>query len=160
VAAYELFSQTELLGRLALERMLGGLSTRRYPIGLEPVGSAVDQAATGTSRSAISRRFVAMPQTALADLLGRDLSDLDLVCLLIDGVHFGEHTCVVALGITLDGAKHPLALVEGSTENATLARELLVGLRERGLEVTRPILAVIDVPRRCAARSWTCSTIR
>jgi transposase-like protein len=144
VAAYELFSQTELLGRLALERMLGGLSTRRYPVGLEPVGSRVEQAATGTSKSAISRRFVAMTHTALAELLSADLSGLDLVCLLIDGVHFGEHTCVVALGIDLDGIKHPLALVEGSTENATLARDLLVGLRERGLEVTRPILCVID----------------
>ena len=144
VAAYELFSSTQILGRLALERMLGGLSTRRYPVGLEPVGTQVEQAATGTSRSAISRRFVAMTHTALAELLAADLSDLDLVCLLIDGVHFGEHTCVVALGIDLGGTKHPLALVEGSTENATLARDLLVGLRERGLDVTRPILCVID----------------
>jgi putative transposase len=144
VAAYQLFSGTEILGRLALERMLGGLSTRRYPVGLEPVGSQVEQAATGTSRSAVSRRFVAMTHTALAELLSADLSELDLVCLLVDGVHFGEHTCVVALGIAIDGTKHPLALVEGSTENATLARDLLTGLRERGLEVTRPILCVID----------------
>jgi putative transposase len=144
VAAYELFSGTELLGRLALERMLGGLSTRRYPVGLEPVGSGVEQAATGTSKSAISRRFVAMTHTALAELLSRDLSDLDLVCLLVDGVHFGEHTCVVALGIDLDGTKHPLALVEGSTENTTLARDLITGLRERGLDTSRPILVVID----------------
>jgi hypothetical protein len=144
VAAYGLFSGTELLGRLALERMLGGLSTRRYPVGLEPVGSGVEQTATGTSRSAISRRFVAMTHTALAELLSTDLSELDLVGLMIDGVHFGEHTCVVALGIAIDGTKHPLALVEGSTENATLARELLTGLRERGLDTTRPILCVID----------------
>jgi putative transposase len=144
VAAYELFSHTEVLGRLALERMLGGLSTRRYPVGLEPVGTQVQQAATGTSKSAISRRFVAMTHTALAELLSADLSGLDLVGLMIDGVHFGEHTCVVALGIGIDGTKHPLALVEGSTENATLARELLTGLRERGLDTTRPILCVID----------------
>ena len=144
VAAYQLFSQTEVLGRLALERMLGGLSTRRYPHGLEPVGTRAEQAASGTSKSAVSRRFVAMTETALAELLTRDLSALDLVCLMVDGVHFGEHTCVVALGISIDGAKHPLALVEGATENATLARELLVGLRERGLNVTRPILCVID----------------
>jgi transposase-like protein len=124
--------------------MLGGLSTRRYPVGLEPVGTQVEQAATGTSKSAISRRFVAMTQVALAELLSADLSTLDLVCLMVDGVHFGEHTCVVALGIAIDGTKHPLALVEGSTENATLARELLVGLRERGLDTTRPILCVID----------------
>jgi transposase-like protein len=132
------------LGRLALERMLGGLSTRRYPVGLEPVGAQVAQTATGTSKSAVSRRFVAKTHTALAELLAADLSGLDLACLLIDGVHFGEHTCVVALGIAIDGTKHPLALVEGATENATLARELLVGLRERGLEVTRPILCVVD----------------
>ncbi len=144
MAAYELFAGTEILGRLALERMLGGLSTRRYPVGLEPVGTQVEQTATGTSKSAVSRRFVAMTHTALAELLSADLSTLDLVCLLIDGVHFGEHTCVVALGIDLDGTKHPLALVEGSTENTTLARDLLVGLRERGLDVTRPILCVID----------------
>jgi transposase-like protein len=144
VAAYQLFSGTEVLGRLALERMLGGLSTRRYPLGLEPVGSQAEQAASGTSKSAVSRRFVTMTHTALAELLAADLSGLDLVCLMIDGVHFGEHCCVVALGIDLDGTKVPLALVEGSTENATLARELLVGLRERGLEVTRPILVVID----------------
>ena len=160
VTAYQLFSGTELLGRLALERMLGGLSTRRYPAGLEPVGSAVEQAATGTSKSAVSRRFVAMTQVALADLLAADLSGLDLVCLLIDGVHFGEHTCVVALGIAIDGTKHPLALVEGSTENATLARDLLTGLRERGLEVTRPILCVIDGAKALRRRSWTCSTTR
>ena len=85
VAAYELFSGTEVLGRLALERMLGGLSTRRYPLGLEPVGSQVAQAASGTSKSAVSRRFVAMTQTALADLLAADLSGLDLVCLMVDG---------------------------------------------------------------------------
>jgi putative transposase len=144
VAAYELFSGTELLGRLALERMLGGLSTRRYPVGLEPVGTQVTQAASGTSKSAVSRRFVAMTHTALAELLARDLSGLDLVCLMIDGVHFAEHCCVVALGIAIDGTKHPLALVEGATENATLARELLVGLRERGLDVTKPTLVVID----------------
>jgi putative transposase len=144
VATYQLFSGTELLGRLALERMLGGLSTRRYPVGLEPVGGQVEQAASGTSKSAVSRRFIAMTETALAELLTRDLSGLDLVALLIDGVHFGEHTCVVALGIAIDGTKHPLALVEGSTENATLARELLVGLRERGLDVTKPTLVVLD----------------
>jgi putative transposase len=144
VAAYELFSQTEVLGRLALERMLGGLSARRYPVGLEPVGSQAEQAATGTSKSAVSRRFVAMTQTALADLLAADLSGLDLVCLMVDGIHFGEHCCVVALGISIDGTKHPLALVEGSTENTTLARELLVGLRERGLDTTRPIMCVLD----------------
>ena len=144
VPAYEVFAGTEVLGRLAMERMLGGLSARRYPVGLEPVGQAVEQAATATSKSAVSRRFVAATESALADLLRADLSTVDLVALMVDGVHFGEHCCVVAVGIDLDGTKHPLALVEGSTENATLVTDLLVGLRERGLDVTRPILAVLD----------------
>jgi len=144
VPAYELFSRTEVLGRMAMERMLGGLSTRHYRVGLEPVGTRVAQAAGSTSRSAVSRRFVAATETALAELLSQDLSGLDLVAFMVDGVHFGEHCCVVALGIGIDGTKHPLALVEGSTENATLVTELIVGLRERGLDVTRPILAVLD----------------
>jgi putative transposase len=129
---------------MALERMLAGLSTRRYPVGLEPVGTRTGQIASSTSRSAVSRRFVAATETALAELLAADLSGLDLVAMMIDGVHFGEHTCVVALGIDIDGTKHPLSLVEGSTENATLVTDLIVGLRERGLDVTRPILVVLD----------------
>jgi transposase-like protein len=144
VASYELFSDTEILGRMALERMLAGLSTRRYDAGLEPVGARTEQAATATSRSAVSRRFVAQTETALAALLAADLTSLDLVALMVDGVHFGEHTCVVALGIGIDGSKHPLSLVEGSTENTTLVTDLIVGLRERGLDVTKPILVVLD----------------
>jgi putative transposase len=66
------------------------------------------------------------------------------VALMVDGVHFGDHLCVVALGIGVDGTKHPLAVVEGSTENATVVTDLLTGLRGRGLDVTRPILVVID----------------
>ena len=85
-----------------------------------------------------------MTETALAELLSQDLSGLDLVALMIDGVHFAESCCVVALGIGIDGVKHPLALVEGSTENATLVTDLLVDLRERGLDVTRPMLVGLD----------------
>jgi putative transposase len=141
--SYELFSSSEVLGRMALERMLAGLSTRRYDHGLEPVGDQVEATAAATSRSAVSRRFVAATEHALAQLMAADLSGLDLVAVMVDGVGFAEHLCVVALGIGIDGTKHPLALVEGSTENATLVRDL-VGLRERGLDVTRPILAVLD----------------
>jgi transposase-like protein len=144
VPAYEVFTSTEILGRMALEKMLAGLSTRRYPVGLEPVGEQVQGTARSTSKSAVSRKFVKLTETALADLLAADLSELDLVALMIDGVHFAEHLCVVALGIDLDGTKHPLAVVEGSTENTTLVRGLLVGLRERNLDVSKPILAVLD----------------
>ena len=144
VPTYDLFTSTELLGRMAMERMLAGVSTRRYPVALEPVGEQVEADAKSTSKSAVSRKFVAMTETALSDLLAADLSGLDLVAIMIDGVHFADHLCVVALGIGIDGTKHPLAVVEGSTENTTLVRGLLVGLRDRGLGVTQPILAVLD----------------
>jgi putative transposase len=144
VPSYELFTSTEILGRMAMEKMLAGLSTRRYPVGLEPVGEHVAEKSSATSKSAVSRRFVAMTETALAELLAADLSGLDLVALMIDGVHFAETCCIVALGIDIEGNKRPLALVEGSTENATLVTDLLVGLRGRGLDVTRPMLVGID----------------
>ena len=144
VRSYELFSSTEVLGRLAMSKMLAGISTRGWHDGLEPVGADVEQAARSTSKSAISRRFVKATETALAELLARPLDGLDLVALMIDGVHFGEHVCVVALGIGIDGIKHPLAVVEGDTENTTVVKDLLVGLRERGLDTTEPILVVLD----------------
>jgi transposase-like protein len=144
VPTYQAFATTELLDQLAVEQMLAKLSTRRYRLGLEPVGTQVEQTATGTSRSAVSRRFVARTEHALAELLAADLSELDLVALMVDGIRVADHCCVVALGVTIDGTKVPLALAEGATENATVTRDLLAGLRHRGLEVTRPILVVID----------------
>ena len=144
VPAYELFSDSEILGRMALGKMLGGLSSRRYRVGLEPVGEKVERAASATSKSAVSRRFVAMTETALGELLAAPLGNLDLVALMIDGAGFGEHLCVVALGIGIDGTKHPLGLVEGSAENTTVVTDLLTDLRGRGLDTTRSILVGID----------------
>jgi putative transposase len=144
VPTYQAFASTELLGHLALERMLAKLSCRRYPAGLEPVGTEVASTASGTSKSAISRRFVVRTEHALAELLAQDLTGLDLVAFMVDGIRVADRSCVVALGIAIDGTKVPLALAEGATENATVVIEVLTGLRERGLEVTRPILVVID----------------
>jgi len=141
---YETCTSTEMLGRLTLTRMMAKLSTRRYSAGLEPVGTAVEAVSRSTSKSAVSRRFVAATETALAELMSADLSDLDLVALMVDGVHVSGHLCLVALGIDIEGNKWPLALEEGDTENATLVRDLIVGLRERGLDVTKPILCVLD----------------
>jgi len=145
VPAYELFSRSEILGRMAMGKMLGGLSSRRYTLGLEPVGEKVERAASATSKSAVSRRFVAMTETTLSELLAAPLGKLDLVALMIDGVHFGEHLCVVALGIGIDGTKHPLGLVERSTENTTVVTERSPTCASGAW--TRP------------ARSWSASTM-
>jgi len=133
-----------MLGQLALEKMLAGLSSRRYARGLEPGGQAVAAQAASTSSRRSPAGWWPPTETALAELMSRRLDGLDLVALMVDGVHFGEHTCVVALGIDIDGVKYPLALEEGSTENATLVTDPITGLRDRGLDVTRPILAVLD----------------
>src|SRR4051795_983576 len=151
VPSYEVFTAARVVGRMAMERMLAGLSTRHYPVGLEPVGDQVEATASSTSKSAVSRRFVRATETALAELLSAELSGMDLVALMLDGVRFAEHCCVVALGIDGEGTKHPLALVEGSTENTTLVRGLLVDLRDRGLDVARPVLAVLDGSKALAA---------
>jgi transposase-like protein len=151
LATYDCFASTELLGRMTMEKMLAKISTRRYSAGLEPVGTAVATRSRGTSRSAVSRRFVAATETALEELMTTDLSGLDLVALMVDGVHFAGHCCVVAVGIDIDGIKHPLGVVEGDTENSTLVTGLLVGLRDRGLDVTRPILCVLDGAKALAA---------
>jgi hypothetical protein len=89
--SYDLFSSTELLGQLqlALEKMLAGLSSRRYVRGLEPAGQAAGDAAAPVSKPAVSRRFAAATETALAELMSRRLDDLDLVAFVVDGVHLG-----------------------------------------------------------------------
>ena len=141
---YVAASSTDLLGREVMSRMLAKLSTRRYRAGLEPVGEAVEAKSRGTTKSSVSRRFVTATETALDELMSADLSGLDLVVLMVDGVVFAGHMAVVAMGIDIDGNKHPLALHEGDTENSTLVKGLLVDLRERGLDVRKPILAVLD----------------
>jgi putative transposase len=138
---FRTFAKRDLLTEAALGRMLSGLSTRRYSAGLEPVGKVEARA---TSRSAISRRFVQGTEQKLAELFGRDLSQLDLVAVFIDGVEIAEHCIVVALGVDAAGRKHPLGLWQGTTENKTVCNALLGKLIERGLDPEQPRLFVID----------------
>lgn len=141
LASYRAFANADMLTKIALGRMLAGLSTRRYDAGAEPIGEVVTK---GTSRSAISRRFVAGTTAKLAEIFGRDLSELDLAAIFIDGVGVGDHVIVVALGVDSDGIKHPLGLWEGTTENKSVCRSLLSNIIERGLDPERPVLFVID----------------
>ena len=144
VGTYEHFAARDQLTAVVLERMLAGVSTRRYRRLQEPVGEQVEQAARSTSKSAVSRSFVARTKEALIELMARPLSDVRLAVLMIDGVGLKDHTCVVALGITTDGIKIPLGLWDGSTENKTVTSELLSNLVHRGLDVEQGVLVVID----------------
>ena len=161
IASYELFTSTEILGKMAMEKMLAGLSTRRYPVGLEPVGEQVAEKSSATSKSAVSRRFVAMTETALAELLAADLSGLDLVAvddrrgalrrvLLRRGAghrHRGQQTSVGAGG-GLDRERDAglpscwLTCVSGAWTSPARCWSASTG------------------PRRCARRCSTCSIDR
>jgi transposase-like protein len=144
VQTYEHFAARDQLTAVVMERMLAGVSTRRYRRVQEPVGEQVERSARSTSKSAVSRSFVARTREALIELMSRRLDDVRLAVLMIDGVGLKDHTCVVALGITTDGVKLPLGLWDGSTENKTVTSELLSNLVHRGLDVEQGVLVVID----------------
>jgi transposase-like protein len=151
LGTYQLFAAEDQLTAVVMERMLAGLATRRHVAAAEPVGQAVQEQATATSRSAVSRRFIAATKTALAELLARDLAPLDVKVLMVDGEHLAEHLVVVALAITADGTKVPVGLWEGSTENATVVKHLLADLVARGLDATDGLLVVIDGAKALSA---------
>src|SRR5438132_1156692 len=110
----------------------------------EPVGAALERAASATSKTSVSQMFIARTRTALSELMSRVLHDVRLAVMMLDGIEIAERTHVVALGISTEGVKIPLGLWEGSTENATLARTLLADLVDRGLDPEQAILFVID----------------
>jgi transposase-like protein len=144
LASYAAFADADLLAEGIVARMLAGISTRRYPVALEPVGAAVEQAAVSTSKSAVSRRFVTATAERLAELCARPLDAARWPIVMLDGVHLGEHLLVVALGVTDGGTKVPLGVVEGSTENAAVCTRLVTDLVDRGLDASRGVLFVID----------------
>lgn len=149
--SYQHFAADDLLSAVVMERMLAGLATRRHARTGEPVGAAMDQAAKSTSKSAVSRRFIKSTQTALAELMTRDLTGLDVKVLMIDGEHMAERCVVVALAITADGTKVPVGLWDGSTENKTVVTALLADLVGRGLGFEDGLLVVLDGAKALAA---------
>src|ERR1700674_2672752 len=136
------WSARDPLEQRAVEQMLVGVSTRGYARSLEPLPEAVK--VRGISKSAVSERFVYGTERKLGELMSRELGGLELVALLIDGVHFGEHVVLAAVGVDERGGKHVLGLREGATENAAAAKALLADLVERGLDTNRSLLIVID----------------
>jgi len=151
LGSFGLFAQSDLLTRTVMERMLAGVATRSFERVADPIGGGHRQAATATSRSAVSRRFVTGTRKALDELLGRDLASLDAAVLLIDGVEFAAQSCIVALVVTADGAKVPVGLRLGDTENRTVVTGLLADLVERGLDASGGLLVVIDGAKALAA---------
>src|SRR3954471_2765629 len=144
VETYGYFADRDPLTRAVMDRMLAGVSTRKFAQVGEPVGEEVEASSSSTGKTAVSEMFIERTRTALADLMSRRLEDMRLAVMMLDGLEIAERTHVVALGITTEGVKIPLGLWEGSTENTTLARTLLADLVDRGLDPEQAILFVID----------------
>ena len=136
------FADTDPLNRRVVEQLLVGVATRQYGRSLEPTGAAIRT--RGTSKSAVSRRFVAKTAAQLDAWRSTALDELDLVALVMDGVQVSEHCIVVALGIDATGRKYALGLWEGSTENTTMCQSLLANLQSRGLRTDRSLLVILD----------------
>jgi putative transposase len=144
VKSYEYFADRDPLTRAVMDRMLAGVSTRKYAGVGEPVGDDVEESSSATSKTSVSEMFIERTTTALGELMSRRLDDVRLAVMMLDGLEIADRTHVVALGVSTDGVKIPLGLWEGSTENATLARTLLADLVDRGLDPEQAILFVID----------------
>jgi transposase-like protein len=139
---WERFAEADPLTPRAVEQMVLGVSTRKYVRSIEPAAPGL--ATRGTSKSAVSRRFVAATREKLAELMSRDLSSISLCAIMIDGIHVGEHVVLVALGIDSKGEKHVIGLYEGATENTVCCSGLLSDLEARGVHTDRAMLFVID----------------
>ena len=146
IPSWETAAQEDWLGRWAMNLMLINVSTRRFGRAVRlPEGDVPAPPGSGVSKSAASRRFVALSAARLADFMAADLSALDLLVVQIDGLHLGDDLVLVAaIGVDGEGNKHPLALVEGATENAATVQALLDNLVSRGLDPTVPRLFIVD----------------
>lgn len=139
---WDQLSNRDPLDTRALEQMAIGVATRKYARTLEDL--PVEVKTRGDSKSAVSRRFVALTTEKLTEWMSRSLAELDVWTVFIDGLHFRDHVVLCALGIDATGAKHVLGIWEGATENEIACKAMLGNLLERGLSPNRSRLFVID----------------
>jgi len=135
-----------LLQQWAMNLMLINVSTREFGRAVRlPEAGVPAEAGSGLSRSAVSRRFKALTEARLAEWMGSDLSQLDLLVIQIDGLHIDDNLLMIgAIGVDVDGRKHPLGVVEGATENTGTVQALLDNLIGRGLDPKLCRLFIVD----------------
>lgn len=139
---WEAAQATDLLSEHMVAAMLAGVSTRAYrDAALEQVG---DVAARSTAKSTVSGRFVAATRARLDELRERSLAGRRWLVVYVDGFDFAGQTMVGALGVDEHGTKVPLGVIQGTTENATICRDLLTKAKDRGLDASRGVLFVLD----------------
>jgi len=142
LALWDELAASDTMSERAYEQMVVGVASRKYGRSLESLPQGVQE--SGTSRSSVSRLFVAATVRRLERLMNRDLSGLDIVTIYIDGLHFREHVVLVALGLDVEGQKHILGIREGATENEAACTGMLSDLVVRGLRPDRTRLFVLD----------------
>jgi transposase-like protein len=130
------------LDRQAMNAVACGISTRKYARSLEPLPAEANE--RSTSKSSVSRRYVAMTTKQMTKWLTTPLGHRHFPIVMIDGIHLGDHLVLIALGIDFEGKKQVLGLREGNTENGKVVKALLRDLVERGLDPERARLFVID----------------
>ena len=136
---YAMFQDDSRLEDSIVQRVLSRVSTRDYEGTIDELCDSY-----GVKKSSVSRHWKAATTKELAALLERDLSQLDVLAVMLDGVHFHSYTLIVALAFTSDGRKHVLGLWQGATENSTLCKALLTDLRDRGLRTDVKTLFILD----------------
>ncbi len=143
--SWQVLRDGNLLLEWALNLMVLNVSTRKYRRAVRlPEGDVPGVSGDGASKSAVSRRFVALSRAKMKAWLASDLSELDLLVIQIDGLHVGDHVLVAAIGVDGNGDKHVLAVAEGATENTAVVQALLDNLLDRGLDPTLPRLFIVD----------------
>jgi transposase-like protein len=135
-------ASTDVMSERAFRQMVVGVASRKFARSLEPLPQGMQE--RGTSRSSVSRLFVAATAKRLDRLMNRDISGLDIVAVYLDGLHFREHVVLVAMGLDVEGEKHILGIRDGATENEIACTGLLSDLVVRGLRPDRTRLFVID----------------
>jgi len=128
--SWEAAMAEDWLGQWAMNLMLINVSTRKFGRAVRlPEGNVPAEDGAGLSKSSASRRFVALSAERMKEWMAADLSKLNLLVIQIDGIHIEEDLVLLAaVGVDGVGDKHPLAVIEGATENATGAQALLDNL--------------------------------
>jgi transposase-like protein len=151
-SSYERFQDEQERTKAIFNHLVSGLSSRSYGRVIEKV-----QEGYGISKSVVNRRMIEATSEQLKSLCEKDLSDLDICAVIIDGVHIAETVQIVAMGVETNGRKHILGFREGATENSQVCVELLEDIIQRGFKAELPILVVIDgskALRAAVERIW------
>jgi putative transposase len=139
LGSYEMLQRASLMEESVWHKMMHGLTTRRY----SEVVKELEQA-YGIEKSTISEHFIEASRQRLNQLLERPLGEHQLCAMMIDGTCFAKQQVIVALGITIHGQKVVLGLRQGATENATVVKQLLNDLRDRGVDFELARLYILD----------------